>query len=150
MQNFVVAIDIAAPAARVWDVMRDVERWPEWTPSVSRVRRLGKGPLAVGSRAIVWQPKFPPAMWTVTHMQEGREFTWVSRAPGLRVIGRHGVDDHAGGARATLTLKVGGLFGALWARLTRNITERYLRFEAEGLKARSEQADPGAREETAQ
>ena len=49
---------------------------------------LGR-PLAVGSGALIRQPKFPPAWWKVTDLQADREFTWVSVAPGLRVVARH-------------------------------------------------------------
>ncbi|HVG87252.1 MAG TPA: SRPBCC family protein [Vicinamibacterales bacterium] len=139
MRHFSITVDIAAPADRVWAVMSDVERWHEWTPSITRVTLLRKGALAVGSRALVRQPKFPPALWRVTELVPGRSFTWVSVAPGLRVIGRHAVELTVNGTRAVLTLELKGMVGGLWGRLTRGITERYIAFEAAGLKARSEE-----------
>ncbi len=139
MTTFERAIDIAAPPARVFAVMADVERWHEWTASVKGVRLFGR-PLAVGSRAFIRQPKFPPAWWKVTDLQPDREFTWVSVAPGLRVVARHGAGPAGDGARATLSLTYSGLLGDWFARLTRDVTERYLVMEAEGLKARSEAA----------
>ena len=139
MRHFSITVDIAAPADRVWAVMSDVERWHEWTPSITRVTLLRKGALAVGSRALVRQPKFPPALWRVTELVPGRSFTWVSVAPGLRVIGRHAVELTVNGTRAVLTLELKGMVGGLWGRLTRGITERYVAYEAAGLKARSEE-----------
>jgi polyketide cyclase/dehydrase/lipid transport protein len=138
MRTFSVTTDIAAVPARVWEVMSDVERWHEWTPSIKSVRRLGRGALAVGSRALIRQPKFPPALWKVTAIEPGRSFTWISVAPGLRVIGHHAVAPAAAGSRATLSLELQGMFGGVFGELTRGITERYLAFEARGLKARSE------------
>ncbi len=105
MRTFSVTIDIAAPVERVWQVMSDIERWREWTPSVASIKRLGSsGPLAVGSRAVIHQPKFPPALWQVSAIEPGRSFTWASLAPGLRVIGHHAVEPAGTGSRATLSL----------------------------------------------
>lgn len=138
MRVFSTTVDIAAPAERVWQVMSDIERWHEWTPSVSSIRRLDDGPLAVGSRAVIRQPTFPPAWWTVTGLEPGQSFMWVSTAPGLHVVARHGVAPLGPGSRATLSLELQGLFGGIFGRMTKGITERYLAFEAGGLKARSE------------
>lgn len=143
MKTFQTEIEIDAPAERVWAVMADVDRWHEWTPSIREVRRLGGAPLAVGTRALIRQPKFPPALWTVTVLVPGERFEWVSVAPGLRVTGHHAVTATPAGARATLGVSIEGLFGGAWARLTQAITERYIGYEAEGLRARS--LDPAYR-----
>ena len=143
MRRFSISTDIDAPAERAWQVMSDTERWHEWTPSVTSVRRLGDAPFAVGSRVMIRQPKFPPALWKLTAIEPGRSFTWVSVAPGLRVVAHHQVEPTAAGSRATLSLDLQGLFGGVFGRMTKDITERYLAFEAKGLKARSE--NPGFR-----
>lgn len=138
MRKFSKSVDIMAAPDRVWQVMSDVDRWHEWTPSITSVTRTPAGPLSVGNRAVVRQPKFPPAIWTVTEIDPGRSFTWVSTAPGMRVTARHAVEPTATGTRATLSLDLQGLFGGLFGRMTRDITLHYLDFEAAGLKARSE------------
>ena len=118
--------------------MSDVERWHEWTPSVRSIRLLDKGSLAVGTRALIRQPKFPPAVWKVTAIEPGRSFIWRSGAPGAWVYAHHSIEAVGGGARATLRLHYEGPIGILLARLTRGITDRYLRYEAAGLRKRSE------------
>lgn len=145
MRNFSITTDIGAAPERVWQVMSDVERWSEWTASVTSVKRQGgaRGPLAVGERAVVRQPKFPPALWKVTDVQPGRSFTWVSTAPGFRAVSRHSVEPTPTGSRATLSLELEGLLGGVWGSLTKGITQRYVGMEARGLKARSE--DPAFR-----
>lgn len=132
-----ISVNIDAPPVRVWQAISDVERWPEWTASVTSVRLLDAGPLAVGSRAWVKQPKFPPALWRVTALTPGESFTWVSGALGFTATGIHTVVARADGAEVTLTLRFGGPLGGLWARVTRGITERYMGLEAAGLKHRA-------------
>jgi len=136
--RFSITLDVPAPPARVFEVMADVERWHEWTPSVTSLKRLDAGPFLIGSRAVIKQPKFPQALWTVTSIEKGRSFTWENRAPGIRVIARHSVEATASGSRVTLSLRYQGLLARILAHLTRNITNRYLKMEADGLSARAQ------------
>ena len=131
-------IDIHATPDRVWAVLSDVERWREWTASISRVSLYTGSPLEVGSRAIVKQPRFPAAQWLVTDVEPGRGFVWVSIGPGLMVTARHEIEPIVDGCRVTLSLEYVGFIARLVLRLTRGISERYLALEAEGLKARAE------------
>jgi uncharacterized membrane protein len=140
MTHFSTSIDIQAPPDRVWAVMRDVEHWGEWTPTVTSVERLDHGPLTVESRALIRQPKLRPAKWQVTELEEGRGFTWVSGIPGVRVAGRHWIEAIPSGSRATLSLEFSGILGPLVARILRNLNESYLTLEANGLNERSEQS----------
>lgn len=134
--SFSAVIEIAAPPTLVWPVMVDVERWPEWTASVSRIVPLTPGALRAGSRVRIHQPKLPSACWCVIDLKPGVEFTWVSTAPGVKVTARHIVEPVATGSRVTLSIHYEGLFGPWLAWWTRHLNERYLRMEAEGLKAR--------------
>jgi hypothetical protein len=119
--------------------MEDAERWHEWTPSVRSIRLLDPRPLRIGSRAVIRQPKFPPALWKVTAIEPGRRFTWKSGMPGMWVYAHHSVDPMAAGARATLRLHFEGPISRLLGRLTASINARYLGLEAAGLKRRSEE-----------
>ena len=136
--NFSISVDINTPVDRVFEVMSDTDRWHEWTPSVTSIKRLDGGAFAVGSRAVIRQPKFPPALWAITAIEPGHSFTWVNQAPGVKVIAHHFAESTAAGSRATLSLRYEGMIGKLLARMTKGITNRYLAMEARGLKARSE------------
>jgi len=139
MTDFGIEVEIQAPPAVVWEIMRDVERWPEWTPTVTSVRLLNGAPLAVGSRALIRQPKLAPAKWRVTELDEpGRSFAWVSWGPGVRVVARHWVEACGEGSRAKLSLRFSGVLGGLFAYFMRGLNERYLALEAQGLKKRGE------------
>ena len=134
--NFSITVEILAPLPLVWSVLADVERWPAWTASISRVRRLSDLPLCVGSRIRIHQPKLPPALWRVTEWNPDAGFTWVSLAPGVRVTARHTVEATTHGTRVHLSIHYAGWFGRLLARWTAALNERYLAMEATGLKAR--------------
>ncbi len=145
MKNFEITVDIEAPPERVWDVMVDVEKWPEWTPSMSSVKRLDPGELRVGSRARVKQPKLAPATMTVTHLERDKTFTWMTSAPGLVVTATHTVMPRGKGSHAILSITFDGLVGGLLGRAMKSINERYIAFEAAGLKKRSEHPPATAR-----
>jgi uncharacterized membrane protein len=137
MTDFSTVVPINAPPDRVLAVLRDVERWPEWTATMTSVQRMDTGPFAVGSKARVRQPKLLPAIWEVTEL-DGRGFTWVTRSPGVLLTAGHLVDPAGSGSKVTLSLRFTGFLAPLAARLYRNLIQRYLTTEAEGLRKRSE------------
>ena len=54
--HFDIEIEINASPDRVWAVLVDVERWPEWMASYTSVDLLREGPLTIGIEARVRQP----------------------------------------------------------------------------------------------
>jgi uncharacterized membrane protein len=142
MSNFRLVVEIFAPPERVWAVMLDVERWPEWTPTVTSAKRLEDGPLALGGRTKLVQPKLLPAVWRVTELDPRTGlFTWVTGRPGIKVTASHMVERTLDGSRVTNVLLYSGLLGALMARQLKQLNWDYLTAEAQGLKQRCESGD---------
>lgn len=133
-------VTIAAPPERVWEVVADVERWPERIPTVDEVERLDAGPLAVGSRTRLRQPRLPEAVWTVTELTDGRSYTWESKSRGVTVVAAHLVEPHAEGSRLTLSLTVSGAMAGLGWLMTRKMTQQYVETEAASIKKVAEGA----------
>src|SRR6267143_4681583 len=78
-------IEIDAPVERVWEVLTDFDRFPDWNPFIRRIR----GNAQVGSRLDVFLGasgtrgmRFRP---TVTKVVPNRELRWLGRLgiPGL-------------------------------------------------------------------
>src|SRR5262245_24907479 len=78
MKDFSISVIVDAPPQRVWEVMSDIERWPDWTPTVISVRRTNSGPMRIGAKARVHQPRLPAADWVVTALRDGHGFDWES------------------------------------------------------------------------
>lgn len=138
MQEIRVIGHIEAEPARVWSVWEEVERWPEWTPTVTRIHRLSAGPLGEGTEVRIHQPGLRPAVWTITSWMPGLAFTWVSRHPGMTVVAEHRLAPSAGGTEVALTLRFEGWLSVLIAPLVARKTRAFVQQEAEGLKARVE------------
>lgn len=137
--RFRESVAIGAPPDTVWRVMSDVERWPEWTVSVTNVRRLDGGPFAVGSRVRVKQPRLPVAVWRVTALEPGRSFTWEAQGGGAKTVATHRVEsDGRGGATVALGLNQTGVLASVIGIFFGGMVRRYMAMEARGLKQRSE------------
>ena len=137
MGIFRYTAEVFALPERVWAALVDVERWPEWTPTVTRVQRMEDGPLAIGSRTKIWQPKLTAAIWRVIALDEiAGVFTWVTARPGIEVTATHriGPSPTREGTQVTLVLDYAGLLGPLMAWRLKNLNWDYLTKEAAGLK----------------
>jgi uncharacterized membrane protein len=150
-----VSVNIDAPPEKVFAVLCDVERWPEWTSTMTSVRRLESGPFAIGSTARVCQPRLRPAVWQVTDLGLQRNFTWITRSLGLSMSASHVIEPRGAGCRVVLSLQLSGFIAPLISRLYGSLMERYITTESHGLKQRSESpatkktgagaSDPGSR-----
>src|SRR5262245_23710961 len=119
-------VEIAAPPGTVWTVLSDVERWPEWTPTTTRVELLDPGAFAVGSRARIRQPGLPVAIWTVTLLESARYFEWQCSAPGVSSVAGHRVDATDGGTRVTLSLAWSGWLAPFLRLIFGKVSRRYV------------------------
>jgi uncharacterized membrane protein len=140
MARWMREIEIEAPPARVWQVMSDVERWPDWTTSMESVEKPDR-PLGPGARVAVKPRGVGRSTWTVTSWRPGEGFVWETRVRGSRTLGNHEIMPNGEGrSRARLTVEIPGSFGTLFRPLLSRGIEGNLELEAEGLKRRSEQA----------
>jgi uncharacterized membrane protein len=133
-----VSIKVDRPPEIVWPVLVDVERWPEWTASISEVHRMDRSPLDVGSVVRIRQPRLQTMRWRVTEFQKGRYFIWETRSPGVLTVASHVVREQDGGSIVDLTIDMTGWLSPLAGFLFGKLTRRYMEMEARGLKRRAE------------
>jgi len=118
----------------------NVERWPEWTPSVTAVERLEQSAFGIGSRVRVRQPKLKALVWQVSEFQPGHRFTWEARSVGIYAAASHAVSaDARGGSTVTLSIDQKGWLAWLLNPFISNLTRRYVEMEAQGLKKHCEE-----------
>ena len=146
MRTYKMVEDILAAPEIVFAVLCDVERWPNWTPTMTRVRRLEGGIFGVGSRAELEQPKLKTTVWTVSEFVAGRNFTWTTRSPGVHMTAAHVVETHVSGCRVTLTIDVRGWLQGLVTALYGRLINDYVTTEARSLKSHCEALASGQKQ----
>jgi uncharacterized membrane protein len=132
---------IDAPVELIWRLTTRIEDWPTFLPTIRRLERLDAGELRIGSTARVKQPGQSSAVWTVTHLEPAREFTWETSRPGLRLIGRHLLEPAGAGTRMTLVLQTTGRAAGVASTLFGGLMRSSLRQEAAGFARRAAAVD---------
>lgn len=119
-------VDVDASPERVWTVVGDVRRMPQWSPELRRLLVLGRGPVAVGTTLlglnrrglVAW-----PTVSRVTRLEPGRAVAWRTRESGAtwtyelsatptgtRLVGRRELAAYTRGT-ALLAPVIGGAAG---------------------------------------
>ena len=132
--RYEVNATIDAPADVVWQAVKDVEKWSDWTPTVDGITVHGGGEIEPGSVATVRQPGQPVREWTVTELIEGRSFFWVTRSPGLRFSADHVVTPADDKTKVELSFSVEGPLAPLAALLAGKRIRTAVDTEAASLK----------------
>ena len=139
--RFEKSIDINAPQQRVWDVLSAIEAWPQRIETVDSVELLTPAPITNGSRVRLKQPKLAEGTWDITVWDAPSYFEWTQKMTGATSVAGHRVDAlEAGRARLTLTLDMRGFLIAIIGVFYKDLTNRYMTLEAEGMKRAAESA----------
>ncbi len=134
-------IEIAAPPSRVWDVLTDFDRWPQWNRLLRDLRL--HGPLCVGTRGDLHiQLPFGKSVIGVRlcAVRHGVQLEWKGGIPGV-MTGCHGFTLHPveQGTRFVHTETFEGTLAGVFVRLAHGqMHHRYQRFN-EALRDRCEQ-----------
>lgn len=135
-------IYIEVPPEPVWKITLDIERWPEWTPTVEFVTRMDKGPLEPGSKVRLKQPMQPEAEWTVTKLEDYRLFAWETHRSGLHITAFHEIAADGDGTLNRLVVEIKGVLVILLWPVFKLAVRKALADENKGLKKRCESNGP--------
>jgi carbon monoxide dehydrogenase subunit G len=139
--RFEQSIDIDAQQQRVWDVLSDLEAWPQRIETVDAVELLTPPPVATGTRMRLKQPKLGEGTWEVTVWDAPSYFEFRQQSSGVTSVAGHRVAAlEEGRSRLTLTLELRGLLVPVFGRVFKGLTTRYMTTEAEGMKRAAESA----------
>lgn len=138
MKTFVHFDSIYAKRGRIWEVLSDLERWPQWTESIDTVQLLDSSALGVGSHILVKQPRLRATRWTITDWKPPKSFTWETRSMGLRVTARHRINQEPSACKLELRLQLEGWLAPLVGAFAGRLIRRYMAMEATGIKSVSE------------
>ncbi len=139
--RFEQSAEIDAPQQRVWDVLTDLEAWPQRIDTVESVELLTPAPLGIGSRARLKQPRLGEGTWEVTAWDAPSSFEWRQKASGVTSVAGHRVEVlEDGRSRLILTLDMQGLLVPIFGRMFRGLTNDYMTREAHGIKRAAESA----------
>src|SRR5882724_12626350 len=81
--HFETRIEIAAAREQVWATLIDVERWHDWTKSVTGIELLTGAPLSASLRVRIKQPRLKALEWDVTEFVPNEMFNWTSSTFGI-------------------------------------------------------------------
>jgi hypothetical protein len=139
MRRFETRVDVTASSSVVWNIMKDVEAWPMWTPTVTTVIALDGSDLLLDHRFEVFQPGVPKATFVVTEFVDGRSFTWQSKSGGVVSSAEHTVsvvdDSHCS---VNLSFEMSGMGASLLWAVARKKIESFVQTEAASLKSAAE------------
>jgi uncharacterized membrane protein len=139
--RFEESIDIDAQQERVWEVLSDLEAWPQRIETVDVVELLTPAPMSKGSRVRLKQPKLPEGTWDITVWDAPSYFEWRQKSGGITSVAGHRVEMlEEGRSRLTLSLDMRGPLIPVIGLFYRGLTNRYMTMEAQGMKRAAESA----------
>lgn len=137
MLEYQATTTIDAPAAKVWAVLVDTAKWPQWDPSCERI----EGQVALGNKIKAFTKLSPGRAFPVkvTELVPNEKMTWSGGMPLGLFKGERTFTLREEGGRTVFTLRevFSGPMLRLIGKSIPNMTEPFEQFAA-GLKGRTE------------
>jgi carbon monoxide dehydrogenase subunit G len=81
--------DVSAGHQRAWNLLADVQRWPEWAPHITRVDVEPPGPVGPDSTGVLHIRRLGANAFAMTDWRPHRHWRWRGRMPGAIVDYNH-------------------------------------------------------------
>lgn len=108
MSTIIVDTHINAPVERVYAVLTDLDRWPETIQAITRIERLGDGPVTSGTsfkETRVMCGKEHTETMTFESVAPNRGYTLTANSCGVRYACVHTLTPEADGTRLRMEMR---------------------------------------------
>ena len=137
--KFRASVEINSTPEKTWALLKNVEEWPKWIPSLKKIEKVTEGPLGVGSQVLVVAKSLITVnlLMTITEFVAGRRVVMEGRVLGVKMT-RYYEMEPVGQSKAKLT--AGGEVSGLLAFLVRRGGQRLSEEIVQALKQKVEEA----------
>lgn len=138
MKEYCTRINIDAPVDKVWEILMDTKKYPEWDPYAEKI----EGDIRLGSRIKAFSKINPGRAFPVrvTKLEKNRRMVWQGGMPfglfkGVRTFCLESLE--SGTTEFSMKEVFSGPMFALIGKSIPDMTDPFEKF-AQGLKARAE------------
>lgn len=128
---------IQAPPDKVWSVLTDIGRWPEWQAGVSSAAL--EGGLAAGA-SFRWKANGLGITSTIQELEPGRRIGWTGDSLGMQAVHTFTLRPKNGGTRVTTEESISGWLARILKLFDANYLDKSLAGSLQALKTRAEAA----------
>jgi len=124
--KFSASVEINTTSEKAWALVKNVEEWPSWIPSLKKIEKVTKGPMDVGSRVLVVARSLITVnlLMTITEFVPGRRVVMEGKVLGVKMTRYYEMEPVAQNkAKLTAGGEVSGLLAFLVRRGGQRLSE---------------------------
>ena len=135
--KFSASVEINSTPEKTWALLKNVEEWPKWIPSLKKIEKVTQGPLGVGSQVLVVAKSLITVnlLMTITEFVAGRRVVMEGGVLGVKMT-RYYEMEPVGKNETKLT--AGGEVSGILAFLVRRGGQRLSEEIVQALKKKVE------------
>ena len=137
--KFSASVEINSTPEKIWPLIKNIEEWPEWIPSLKKIEKVSEGSLGVGSQVLVVARSLITVnlLMTITEFVAGRSVVMEGKVLGVRMKRYYEMEPVAQNkAKLTAGGEVSGLLAFLVRRGGQKLSEEIV----QALKKKVENA----------